>query len=246
MVEVLLRKLAHGALLSSQEEDAVTQAVADVREVPAHTDLIIEGAAPEFVHVILSGFAYRYKLMPDGGRQIMAWLVPGDFCDLHVSILGHMDHSIATLSASRVALIPRAAADQLALRLSALTRAFWWATLVDEGVLREWLVNMGRRQAGKRIGHLFCELHARLEAVGLAEDDRMDFPLTQSDLADTVGLTPVHVNRVVRWLREAGLVTWKGRDLRIDDVERLRTFSDFDGNYLHLDARQQKLTYVKA
>ena len=245
MVEVLLRKLAHGALLTSREEDAVTRAVADVRDVPAHTDLIVEGEAPEFVHVILSGFACRYKLLPDGGRQIMAWLAPGDFCDLHVSILGHMDHCIATLSASRVALIPRETAEQLALDLSALTRAFWWATLVDEGVLREWLVNMGRRQAGKRIGHLFCELHARLSAVGLADDDTMDFPLTQSDLADTVGLTPVHVNRVVRWLREAGLVTWKGRELRIDDVARLRAFCDFDGNYLHLDTTPQNLTYVR-
>jgi CRP-like cAMP-binding protein len=235
MVEVLLRKLAHGALLSTAEQDAVRRAVADIREVPAHTDLIEEGAAPKFVHVILSGFACRYKVLPDGGRQIMAWLAPGDFCDLHVSILGHMDHSIATLSDSRVALIPRVVAERLALQLSALTRAFWWATLVDEGVLREWLTNMGRRQASKRIAHLFCELHARLGAVGLAEGDRMDFPLTQSDLADTVGLTSVHVNRVIRWLREAGMVTWKGHDLQIDDVGRLRAFSDFDPNYLHLD-----------
>lgn len=234
MVDALLRKLAHGAKLSPADRDAVTAAVSEIHLAPPHTDLILEGAAPEFVHVILDGFACRYKVLPDGARQIMAWLVPGDFCDLHVSMLGEMDHSIATLSASRVGRIPRAAAERLAREVSALTRAFWWATLVDEGVLREWLVNMGRRQASKRIAHLFCELHERLGSVGLADDDVMAFPLTQTDLADSVGLTPVHVNRVVRWLREAGLVTWKGHELTIDDVPKLREFCAFDGNYLHL------------
>jgi CRP-like cAMP-binding protein len=234
MVEVLLRKLGHGARLSCAETAAVRAAVSDIHHVAAHEDLIHEGDAPEFVHVVLSGYACRYKLLPDGGRQIMAWLVPGDFCDLHVSLLGEMDHSIATLSAARVARIPRKQADSLALGASALTQAFWWATLVDEGVLREWLVNMGRRPASPRIGHLFCELHTRLSAVGLVKDGAMDFPLTQSDLADTVGLTTVHVNRVVRWLREAGLVAWKGHMLKIEDLARLQAFAHFDPNYLHL------------
>jgi CRP-like cAMP-binding protein len=235
VTDVLLRKLAHGAHLSPAERGAVTAAVTEVRAFAAHTDLIEEGEAPAYVHVVLQGFACRYKMLPDGGRQIMAWLVPGDFCDLHVSILGAMDHSIGTLTPSRIGFIDRQSADRLALGFSSLTRAFWWATLVDEGVLREWLTNIGRRQAASRIAHLFCELHARLNAVGLVEDGAMSLPLTQADLADTVGLTPVHVNRVIRWLREAGLAAWKGGELRILDVRRLREFADFDANYLHLE-----------
>jgi CRP-like cAMP-binding protein len=240
MVEVLLRKLGHGARLSSAEATAVRAAVTDIRHVPAHEVLIHEGDAPEFVHVVLSGYVCRYKMLPDGGRQIMAWLVPGDFCDLHVSLLGQMDHSIATLSAARVARIPRKEANSLALGASALTRAFWWATLVDEGVLREWLVNMGRRPASPRIAHLFCELHSRLSAVGLVHEGALEFPLTQADLADTVGLTTVHVNRVIRWLREAGLLAWKGHVVTIEDVPRLRAFADFDPNYLHLAQLQPR------
>jgi len=235
MVEVLLRKLGHGARLSAEEEDAVAAAVAHVRDIPAHQDLIQEGDTPAAVHAVLVGFACRYKMLPDGGRQIMAWLVPGDFCDLHVSILGKMDHSIGTLTDSRIARIPRTTAEALSLQRPMLTRAFWWATLVDEGVLREWLVNMGRRPASKRIAHLFCELQARLHAVGLADDGVMDLPITQADLADTVGLTAVHVNRVLQWLKEAGLASWKNGVLKIEDTERLRAFAEFDANYLHLD-----------
>ena len=239
MIDVLLRKLARGAVLSSGDMDAVASAVSDVREVPAQADLILEGERPDDAHAVISGFACRYKLLPDGRRQIMAWLVPGDFCDLYVSILGEMDHSISALTPSRVAMIPRTAVDEMVDHLPNLARAFWWATLVDEGILREWLTNMGRRSAAERTGHLFCELHVRLSAVGLVAEDEMDLPLTQTDLADTLGLTPVHVNRVLRTLREEGLATWRSGRLKIHDLQRLQAVSDFNPNYLHLKGRHR-------
>lgn len=231
----LVRKLQHGGQLSSSDRQALQIACLDVRQVDGHIDIIAEGEKPSHVHVVLDGFACRYKLLPDGARQIMAWLVPGDFCDLHVAILGEMDHAIATLSPSSIAYIPRAKIEVLLTTSGELSRALCWATLVDEGVLREWLANMGRRPADKQVAHLFCELLLRLRAVDMAEDDTMDLPLTQVELADTVGLSSVHVNRVIQQLRDRGLISWRGKVLKVEDVAGLRAFADFDPNYLHLD-----------
>ncbi|WP_198959228.1 Crp/Fnr family transcriptional regulator [Bradyrhizobium canariense] len=126
---------------------------------------IKEGDSPADVHLVLSGFACRYKLLPSGDRQIMAWLVPGDICDLHVSILGEMDHAIGTLTPCQIAFLPRHVIEELTSGGGTLTRALWWATLVDEAVMREWLVGIGRRPPDRRIAHLFCELHLRLASV---------------------------------------------------------------------------------
>ena len=237
MLSVLVRKLEHGAALSPADVKALENSVAAVRQVEIHEDLIEEGDRPEFVHVVLEGFAYRYKTLEDGGRQIMAWLVPGDFCDLHVAILGEMDHNIGTLSASKIALIRPDAVVELTQTSASLSRALWWASLVDEAILREWLVGMGRRSADHQIAHLFCELLARLQAVGRAPGNVLKMPVTQAQLADTVGMTTVHVNRTVQQLRELGLITWRDRNLTIADVDGLQAFAGFDANYLHLNKR---------
>lgn len=234
MTSPVIRKLRHGASLSPADERALTAAVAKVRDYAARRDLIAEGERPHEVHAVLEGFACRYKLLPDGGRQIMAFLVPGDFCDLHVAVLGEMDHAIGTLTASRIALLPQDAVAELTRTSPALSRALWWATLVDEAVLREWLVGMGRRSADQQAAHLFCELLLRLRAVDMAPGGRFDMPLTQAELADSVGLTPVHVNRVVQQLRAAGYLEWRGGVVSVFDEPGLMAFADFDANYLHL------------
>jgi CRP-like cAMP-binding protein len=237
MLEVLVRKLAHGAELSKADVKALESAVASVRQIETDEDLIEEGDRPEFVHVVLEGFACRYKLLGDGSRQIMAWLVPGDFCDLHIAILGEMDHNIGTLSSSKIALIRPDAVVQLTQTSASLSKALWWASLVDEAILREWLVGMGRRPADRQIAHLFCELLARMQAVGRAPANVLKMPVTQAQLADSVGLTTVHVNRTVQQLRELGLITWRHKALTIIDVDGLQAFSGFDPNYLHLNKR---------
>ena len=149
---------------------------------------------------ILDGFACRYKLTSEGKRHIMAYLISGDFCDLHVFILKAMDHNIGALSPCRVVNIPRNRILEMTTR-PALARALWWATLVDEAVLREWLVNMGQREAPERIAHLLCELLLRLRAIGLAASDAYELPITQEALGDTMGLSAVHVNRSLQKLR---------------------------------------------
>ncbi|MET0531761.1 MAG: Crp/Fnr family transcriptional regulator, partial [Microvirga sp.] len=220
--------------LSGSDRRALNDLVPKIRQVGARIDLIREGDAPDKVLLILDGFACRYKVLPDGQRQIMALLVPGDFCDLNVFILDEMDHNIGTISACKVVDVPRKAIDEIAAHHPSIARAFWWCSLVDGAVLREWLVNMGGRAPGQRIAHLLCELLMRLEAVGRVTDNSYAFPLTQTDIAETMGLSDVHVNRTLRELRALGLIHLKSRVLTILDVERLKAFCSFAPNYLHL------------
>lgn len=238
MTSPMVRKLRHGAPLSPADERALLAACAAVRDYAAGEEVIAEGERPHHVHVVLDGFACRYKMLPDGGRQIMAWLAPGDFCDLHVTILGEMDHGVGAVTASRIAAIPADAVERLSSLSPTLSRALWWATLVDEAVLREWLVGMGRRPADQQVAHLFCELLLRLRAVDRAAGNRFELPVTQAELADSVGLTPVHVNRVVQQLRAAGYLEWRGGVVTVLDEPGLMAFAEFDANYLHLRRAQ--------
>jgi CRP-like cAMP-binding protein len=235
----LARKLENFAPLSDDDKRFLEDVTRTSYEVPAGADLIKEGDAPDNVHLILDGFACRYKLTSEGNRQIMAYLISGDFCDLHVFILREMDHNIGTLSTCRLVKIPRNLILAMTTR-PALARALWWATLVDEAVLREWLVNMGQREAPERIAHLLCELLLRLRAVGLAGSDAYELPITQEQLGDTMGLSGVHVNRSLQKLRSENLITLKNKYLVILDPDRLKEFGGFNPNYLHLPESQRK------
>lgn len=230
----LTRKLEGGGSLTDADRRLLDEVTAEVRDVPARTDLISEDERPDNVHLVLDGFACRYKVTSDGARQIMAYLVPGDFCDLHIAVLGRMDHSVGTLSACRVVSLSNADIDRLLAR-PALARALWWATLVDEAVLREWLVTCGTREAPQALAHLFAELLMRLRAVGLADGGSYELPLTQEELGDTVGITNVHVNRSLKVLRDEEMVTMHRGHVVITDPKRLFAYSGFNPNYLHRD-----------
>ena len=243
MTDALLRKLGSFCPLNPEDAALIADIADRPRVVAAHEDIIREGDVPRDVRLITSGIAIRYKLLPDGSRQIFAYLLPGDFCDIHVFILDEMDHGIAALSACTVVDIPRDAILRLTER-PAIARALWWATLVDESTSREALVNMGRRQADERVGHFLCELLVRLEVVGLVFDNSFDLPLTQSELADTMGLSTVHINRVLQQLRGSKFITFDAKRLVVLDVEGLKRFSGFNPNYLHLG--KYKLNSVSA
>ena len=238
MSNPLVMKLEYGARLTDEDRTVLQDLSSRSRRIAAKHDISPEGERPEDVHLVMEGFACRYKILPDGRRQIIAFLVPGDFCDLHVSILGEMDHSIGTGWGCTIVDIPRATIDNLAAHHPRIMRALWWATLVDEGTLREWLVNMGQREADRQMAHLFCELLVRLRSVGCASEDSFDFPISQTDLADTLGISSMHVSRVLQELRAKGLVEWKSRRLHIPNVERLKAFAGFDPKYLHLKRRE--------
>ena len=231
--EMFVAKLELRALLDPEDRNALRIVCSHVRQVPANRDIVSEGAKPEHVHLVLAGWAARYKILSDGHRQITAFLIPGDFCDAHVAILSRMDHGIMALTDSTIAYVPHAEFEALPLRSAKLARALWWSTLVDEAVLRAWIVNIGRRDAYGAVAHLFCELHARIRNVGLVEDGRFDLPLTQEVIADALGLTPVHVNRILQRLRSEGLIELKGGVLDIPDAAALGRAAGFDSAYLH-------------
>lgn len=227
------RKIGAFAALSDAELDLLDGAVDAPKKVRARYDLIREGDKPGPVFVVLSGWACRYKLLPDGSRQIVALLVPGDFCDLHANVLDEMDHAIGTLTECMIITIPREKMECLITASPALTHAFWRAQLVDEAVLRTWIVNIGRRDSLERIAHLMLELYVRLRNIGLTEDHEFEMPLTQTVLADALGLTPVHVNRILKSLRERGEMKVGAGTLKILNIDVLVEIAGFDANYLH-------------
>lgn len=233
----LVARLESVATLAPDDVAALERVCVNARELGPRRAIIREGDRPDHVHLIVEGWAARYKLLPDGARQITAFLIPGDFCDMHVTILGEMDHSIATLGRAKVAYVHRSEMAMLA-RRPQIACALWWATLVDEAVLRAWIVNIGRRDALEAVGHLLCELYVRMKNVGLTVEHRFELPLTQEEIADALGLTPVHVNRVLQRMRSEDLITLKRGALEILDYVRLEKASGFNDNYLHIERLQ--------
>ncbi len=235
MASALTRKLELFGLLPVEDKQFLESLTGSAQSVASHKDLIREGDSPTEVQLVLEGMACRYKVLPDGKRSIFAYLVPGDFCDLNIFILKEMDHNIMTLSPCKMATIPRVRVLELSER-PAIARALWWATLVDEATLREWLVNIGQRDAGSRIGHLICEMHMRLASIGLATGGEFSLPLTQTEIGDTMGLSTVHVNRTLQSLRTQGSITFKNGRVVITDIKRLAHECQFNPNYLHIGA----------
>ncbi len=188
--------------------------------------------------MVLDGWACRYKILPSGARQITAFLMPGDCCDLHVGMLSEMDHSIQALTPATIATVPRGEMDALMGRTN-VARAMYIAQLVDEATLRAWIVSMGRRSSLERVAHLMCELYLRAYCVGEAADQQVVLPLSQIVMADALGMTPVHINRVLKELRLLGAMDLRRGHLLIMDPVKLVQLAGFDENYLHRRLRQQ-------
>jgi CRP-like cAMP-binding protein len=233
-----VRKLRVYADLTAADIGALEQATAHPRKLSPKQDLIREGDRPGPVFVMLDGWAFRYKILPSGTRQVMAFLMPGDCCDLHIGLLAEMDHSIQTVSPARVATIPRSEMDRLMSEHAAIARAMYVAQLADEGVLRSWIVSMGRRSSIERVAHLMCELYLRAHAIEPNDSSIIALPLSQIVLADALGVTPVHINRVLKELRLAGAMQLRRGSLQILDPVKLVQIAGFDENYLHRRIRQ--------
>lgn len=245
MTNAFTRKLSRFAVFNDEEMAALERISADPEQRMRGRDLIRQGDRPDVAQLMLSGWAYRYKVLKDGSRQIVGYLLPGDICDLHVTMLGEMDHSIGLLTDADVVRIPTRDLQSLMERFRQIERALWRATLVDEAILREWLANIGQRDAFSRIGHHLCELWHRMMSVGLVNDrDQFDLPLTQEELGDSLGLTSVHVNRTIKRLREDGLIALKQKRLTVLDPKRLTKVTGFEPDYLHLSERAEEHTAI--
>ncbi|WP_039997903.1 Crp/Fnr family transcriptional regulator [Sphingomonas sanxanigenens] len=217
---------------------ALESATASAQSFSARHDLIREGDRPGPVFVVLEGWVCRYKVLPNGTRQVLAYLMPGDACDLHVGLLAEMDHSIQTITPAVVATIEREMMDDLMTRHPGIARAMYVAQLIDEGTMRAWITSMGRRASIERVAHLMCELYLRARNIGLASEPQFTLPLSQLMLADSLGMTPVHLNRVLKELRLSGAMKLERGRLLISDPNRLIQIAGFDENYLHRRLRR--------
>lgn len=237
MIEKAILKLKARDAMSEEEERVLRDAVLRVETVPSDKIVVRAGEELRISILLIDGLMARYKDLRNGQRQIMELHVPGDFLDLHSFLLKRLDHSVISLVPSRIALVPHERLAAITERHPHLARLLWLSTLIDAAIHREWLLSLGRRSAIARIAHFFCEMHARLGVVGLA--DRAGFPLkiTQTDLAECLGLTSVHVNRTLRQLRETGLALFRDGRVEILDLAGLARTAEFDPAYLQIERR---------
>ncbi|SEP65284.1 cAMP-binding domain of CRP or a regulatory subunit of cAMP-dependent protein kinases [Devosia sp. YR412] len=234
LLQPFFRKLNRRDRIGPEEQRALAEAAEDRLVYAAGEDLVVEGERPTRSMLVTSGFTCRYRTLPDGQRQLTAIHLPGDFVDLHSFLLKEMDHSVGALSPTTIITFPHERLVKLTERFPHLTRLLWLLTLLDGSTHREWLVGMGRLSAQERVAHLFCEVYARLSSIGFASDYRFNLPITQAALADAVGISTVHVNRVLQELRMGGYISWDGGQLVIQDWDRLVALAQFNDRYLHL------------
>jgi len=233
----LLLKLRARDLVSGEEEEVLQASVAELHEFPAGRTIVRSGTTLSASTLLVDGIVCRYKDLADGQRQIMELHVAGDFVDLHGFLLKKLDHNVGAMTAVRVASVPHDALRGITETHPHLGRMLWFSTLLDAAIHREKILSIGRRSALARIAHIFCELLVRLRIVGLASETGYALPLTQADLADATGLTSVHVNRMLKKLRDEKLLTFRGGTVTIDDWEQLQRVAEFDPTYLHLERR---------
>jgi CRP-like cAMP-binding protein len=229
-----LEQLEFVGALADEDRRAVLGLPHRVRRVDAGSYLVREGDLPRQCAVLLEGFAYRQKFTGTGSRQILAVSIPGDAVDLQNIFLEISDHSVQLLTQAKVADIPREALQALARSRPAVGMAIMAITLVEASVLREWVVNVGRRDSRARIAHVLCEFAVRLEARGLATEEGFELPMTQEQLADATGLTSVHVNRVLKSLEADGLISRRRRQIHFENWRALQDVGDFSRRYLHI------------
>jgi CRP-like cAMP-binding protein len=230
-------KLRARDLVDEEEQGLLRSIIGDMRTANPGNTLIRAGVTVSDCTLLIDGIVCRYRDLADGQRQIMELHVPGDFLDLHSFLLKRLEHNVGALTPVTYATVPHAAIRTITEQNPHLSRLLWFSTLLDAAIHREKILSVGRRTALSRIAHLLCELYVRLELVGLTQGFSYRLPLTQTDLADATGLTSVHVNRMLKRLRDDNLLTYRGGDVVIHDWERLRKVAEFDPTYLYLDRR---------
>jgi CRP-like cAMP-binding protein len=234
--DMLIRRLLVHNDLAQEDLEALQSLPINVKEFPPHATLVKEGDRPSHCCLIIEGFVCRSRITTDGKRQILSVHVPGDIPDLQSLHLHVLDHDIWTSSPSRVGFISHESLHEICARHPAITNAFWRETLIDAAIFREWIVNVGRRDARASMAHFLIEQGERLRAVGLGTGDEFQLPLTQIEFADALGLTPVHVNRVLQSLRKDNLVEVNKDRVKLLEPQRLKEIAGFERVYLHESA----------
>lgn len=233
-----VRTLNERVELGSDDKRLILDLPHFTRDMKASATIVREGEVPGPCAILVRGFAFRHKLARDGTRQIVSLHIPGDALDLQHMFLDCADHNVQALTDVRVVMVPRAALRALALQSPTIAHAFAVSNLVEASIFREWLLNIGRRDALQRVAHLLCELATRLEGRDISGDYEFELPMSQEQLGDATALTSVHINRTLKRLEDAGLIVRARRMLRLPDFAALKWVAGFNPLYLHL--AQQK------
>jgi CRP-like cAMP-binding protein len=234
MIEAHLAKLRARDDVSAAEESAIRNAISEVRTIPDRHVLIRRGEEISVSTLLLDGWMARARDLKGGQRQVTELHVTGDFVDLHGFTLKRLDHDVITLSTCRIATIPHDNLRRITERFPHLTRVYWLMTNIDAAVHREWGVSLGRRSAASRLAHLICEIALRVQIARNGSENSFDFPLTQDELAECLGLTAVHMNRTIQQLRRRNLIQLERKRLIILDPPALAALAEFDPMYLYL------------
>jgi len=235
-ITTLVEKLSLRDRISPEEIEALQKALEPPKTVAAGSDIVREHSRPLHSTLLISGFSARYSTLEDGARQITEINVSGDFIDLHSLLMKQMDHGVVALTECVIAEAPHSGLIDITERHPHLTRLLWLDTIIDAAVHRQWLVAMGRRSGLGHLAHLVCELYLRLQAVGQTGDMTFDLPLTQAVLGDALGLSTVHVSRLISELRGEGVINWSGGRIDILDWRRMAEIAEFDPTYLRLQS----------
>jgi CRP-like cAMP-binding protein len=236
-LQPLLAKLLARDILDEEEKQALRDSIAEIRSIPAGKAIVTANTTLSHSTLLIEGFICRYKDLRDGQRQILELHVPGDFLDLHGFLLNRLEHNVGSLTPVRIAQVPHDRLRLITERYPHLARMLWLSTLMDAAIHRERILSVGRRSAIGRIAHLLCELYVRLELVGLAANRCYHLPITQTDIADANGLTPVHVNRMLKQLRDHELLTYRQGEVAIHDWDGLQKVAELSSSYLYLERR---------
>ena len=239
MIEAHLLKLRRRDEISAEEEEAIRGAIVGVRDYRADEVAIRAHVELTTSTLLLEGWMARTKDLKNGQRQVTELHVPGDFADLHSLTLKRLEHDVIALTPCKVAIASHAHLREITERFPHLTRVYWFSTNLDAAIQREWTVSLGARSALERMAHLFCELRIRLDIIGMVQDNSFEFPLTQADIAECVGITGVHVNRMLQDLRRRRLIHVEGRRATIRDTKGLEQLADFDDSYLYLERKDR-------
>ena len=198
-----------------------------------HHLIVREGDIAENCCILLSGYACRHKTTRAGGRQIVSFHIPGDILDLQHLLLTRADHNVQAITAVRIATVSTSAMKRMAQEHPAVGEALWRDTLIDASIFREWVLNVGRRDAKQRVAHMLCEFAARREEAGQGSPECFEFPMTQEQIGDATELTSVHVNRMLKALGEDEVVVRNKHEVEIINWSHMRRIADFDPSYLH-------------
>ena len=238
-LSAFLKRLQLRSVLTDEEKNAVLHLKGHVELIADRQDLVVPGETVTCAILVISGMLARFDLMKEGSRQITAFYIPGDMCDLHSVVAPTTGWGITALGAATVFRIPHPELKKLVSGFPNLALAFWRDTTLDASVLAKWVANIGRKDARARVAHLLCEMGVRMEAAGLGTKRNYRLDITQEQIGDAMGLSPVHVNRTLQGLRALGVVSVKNNQVQIADWDRLASIAEFTSTFLLFDEQQK-------